>query len=59
VHGAVGEQREDGGADVAAACPRPTSAAPGAGTEAGPEVEPATAGELLAAVTSGMAWMAV
>jgi hypothetical protein len=59
VHGAVGEQGEDGGADVAAACPRPTSTAPGAGAEAGPEVEPASAGELLAAMTPGMAWMAV
>jgi hypothetical protein len=59
VHGAVGEQGEDGGADVAAACPWPTSTAPGAGAEAGAEVEPASAGELLAAMASGMTWMAV
>jgi len=51
VHGAVGEQGEDGGANVAAARPRPTSTAPGAGTE----VKPASAGELLAAMAPGMA----
>jgi hypothetical protein len=55
VHGAVGEQGEDGGANVTAARPRPTSAAPGAG----PEIEPAPAGELLAAMAPGMAWMAM
>jgi hypothetical protein len=55
VHGAVGEQGEDGGANVAAARPRPTSTAPGAGTEAGTEVKPASAGELLAAMAPGMA----
>jgi hypothetical protein len=59
VHGAVGEQGEDGGANVTAPRPRPTSAAPGARPEAGAEIEAAPAGELLAAVASGMAWMAM
>jgi hypothetical protein len=59
VHGAVGEQGEDGGANVAAASPRPTSAAPRAGPEAGTEIESLPAGELLAAMVPGMAWMAV
>jgi hypothetical protein len=57
VHGAVGEQGEDGGANVTAARPRPTSAAPRAGTEAGTEVESLPAGELLAAMVPGMAWI--
>jgi hypothetical protein len=59
VHGAVGEQGEDGGADVTAARPGPTATAPRTAAEAGTEVEPAPAGELLAAVASGMARMAM
>jgi hypothetical protein len=51
VHGALGEQGEDGGANVTAARPRPTSTAAVA--------EAATAGELLAITASGMARMAV
>jgi hypothetical protein len=59
VHGAVGEQGEDGGANVTATSPWPTAAAPGARPEARAEVEPFTAGELLAAMAPGMAWMVV
>jgi hypothetical protein len=55
VHGAVGEQGQDGGANVTAACPRASAAASGAWTE----VETASAGELLAAMASGMTWMSV
>jgi len=36
VHGAVGEQGEDGGADITAARPRPTSASAGASEPAHP-----------------------
>jgi hypothetical protein len=54
VHGAVGEQGEDGGANVTAARPWASAAASGAGSEAGTEVETASAGELLATVASGM-----
>jgi len=57
VHGAVGEQGEDGGANVTATCPWPTAAAPGARAEAGTEVEAPSAGELLASVTTWMTWM--
>jgi hypothetical protein len=54
VHGAVGEEGEDGGANVAAARPRPTAPATGAAAEA------ATAHELfVAAAMTGMAWMLV
>jgi hypothetical protein len=59
VHGAVGEQGEDGGANVTAARPRPTSTASAARPEAGTEIEAAPAGELLAAMAPGMAWMAM
>jgi hypothetical protein len=59
VHGAVGEQGEDGGANVAAARPRATSAAPRARPEAGTELEASPTGELLAAMVPGMAWMAL
>jgi hypothetical protein len=59
VHGAVGEQGEDGGANVAATCPWPTAAAPGSGTEAGTEVESLTAGELLATMAPRMVRMAI
>jgi hypothetical protein len=59
VHGAVGEQGEDGGANVAAARPRPTSTASRARSEAGTEIESLPTGELLAAMVPGMAWMAV
>jgi hypothetical protein len=51
VHGAVGEQGEDGGADISAARPRPTSTAASA--------EAATARELLAATVPGMTRMAM
>jgi hypothetical protein len=51
VHRSIGEQGEDGGADIAAARPGPTSAA--TGTEA------ATAGEFLAGVAAGMTVMVV
>jgi hypothetical protein len=54
VHGAIGEEGEDGGANVAAARPGPTS------TAAGAAAEPATAHELLAAAAmAGMTWMVV
>jgi hypothetical protein len=53
VHGAVGEQGEDGGANVATAGPRASSTAAGAAAES------ATARELVATAVSGMAWMAV
>jgi hypothetical protein len=59
VHGAVGEQGEDGGANVTAASPWPTSAASAARSEAGAEIESPAAGELLVAMAPGMAWMAV
>jgi len=59
VHGAVGKQGEDGGADVTATSPRPTAAAPGTRPEAGTEVESPSAGELLAAMAPGMARMAM
>jgi hypothetical protein len=51
VHGAVGEQGEDGGADVTAARPRPASTTASA--------EAAAARELLAATAPGMARMAM
>jgi hypothetical protein len=51
VHWALGEQREDGGADIAAARPRAASTAAGA--------EAAAARELLAPATSRMTRMAV
>ncbi|HEX4753415.1 MAG TPA: hypothetical protein VH268_10980 [Solirubrobacterales bacterium] len=53
MHGAVGEQGEDGGANVTAACPWASSAATGAGAEA------TTASELLAVAATGMAWVSV
>jgi hypothetical protein len=53
VHRAVGEQGEDGGANVATARPGPASTAAGAAAEA------AVAFELVATTVSGMAWMAV
>jgi hypothetical protein len=59
VHGAVGEQGEDGGANVTAARSGPTSAASAARPEAGTEVESPPAGELLVAMAPGMAWMAM
>jgi len=59
VHGAVGEQGEDGGANVTAARPRPTSAAPAARSEAGTEIEAPSTGELLVAMAPGMARMAM
>jgi hypothetical protein len=59
VHGAVGEQGEDGGANVTAARPWPASAASTARSEAGTEIEALTAGELLAAMMPGMAWVSV
>jgi hypothetical protein len=49
VHGAVGEQGEDGGANVTAARPRPTSTTTAA--------KSATARELLATTASGMTRM--
>jgi hypothetical protein len=51
MHGAVGEQGEDGGANVTAARPWPTSTATAA--------EAATARELLAATAPGMTRMVV
>jgi hypothetical protein len=59
VHGAVGEQGEDGGANVTAARPRPTSATPAARSEAGTEIEALTTGELLVAMAPRMARMAM
>ncbi|HKZ12349.1 MAG TPA: hypothetical protein VJL81_00745 [Solirubrobacterales bacterium] len=59
MHGAVGEQGEDGGADVTAARSRPTSAAPGARAEAGTEIESPPTRVLLAATATGMARMAM
>jgi hypothetical protein len=59
VHGAVGEQGEDGGANVTAARPWPTAAASAAGPEARTEIEAPAAGELLVAMAPGMAWMAM
>ncbi|HEX4730899.1 MAG TPA: hypothetical protein VH299_06495 [Solirubrobacterales bacterium] len=53
MHRAIGEQGEDGGANVTAARPWAPSTATGAGTEA------ATASELLAVASSRMAWMSV
>jgi hypothetical protein len=54
VHGALGEQGEDGGANVTAA--RPWAAS----TTASAVAEAATARELLAtAAMPGMAWMSV
>jgi hypothetical protein len=49
VHGAVGEEGEDGGANVTAARPRPTSTAAAA--------EAASACELFAATAPGMTRM--
>jgi hypothetical protein len=51
VHGAVGEQGEDGGADVTAARPRPASTTAAA--------ESATARELLAATAPRMVRVAM
>jgi hypothetical protein len=51
VHRPIGEQGEDGGADIAAARPWPTAAATGS--------EAAAAGELLADVAAGMTVMVV
>jgi hypothetical protein len=51
MHRPVGEQGEDGGANVAAPGPRPASTTTTA--------EPATARELLAATASGMTRMAM
>jgi len=59
VHGAVGEQGEDGGANVTAASPWPTSAASAARPEAGTEIEAPAAGELLVAMAPRMARMAM
>jgi hypothetical protein len=59
VHGAVGEQGEDGGANVTAARPRSASAAPAARSEAGTEIEAPSTGELLVAMAPGMARMAM
>jgi hypothetical protein len=59
VHGAVGEQGEDGGANVTAASPWPTSAASTARSEAGTEIEATAAGELLVAMAPRMARMAM
>jgi hypothetical protein len=54
VHGAIGEQGEDGGANVAAARPGPASTATGAAAES------AAAHELLAAAAmAGVTWMVV
>jgi hypothetical protein len=51
VHGALGQQGEDGGADIAATRPRPASTTAAA--------EAATARELLTAPAPGMTWMSV
>jgi hypothetical protein len=59
VHGAVGEQGEDGGANVTAACSWPTSAASAARPEAGTEVESPPAGELFVAMAPGVARLAM
>jgi hypothetical protein len=59
VHGAVGEQGEDGGANVTATRPWPTSAASAARPEARTEVESPSAGELLVAMAPGMARVAM